>query len=660
METLDRVADALVRGQREDGNFSSRSDNMMLNGNSRALVGLLEHYRSTGEARCLAAARRLADWYIETCGPEHGNSSFLTMVLEGFVELWQETGEEPYLAYARVLAAIGLEIWTDPLPEEGHFHSMLATLRAMTDLAIRSGDAPLLERAEGYWELLQRDSVWISGGMPEISPNSIEADEPCTTGDWLRFCLLLWKATGKNRYLEAAERTLVNHLTFNQLPNGGFSSTSNLEQGFRGLEAWWCCSMQAPRSILEMTRYIWTHKRGVLYLNFFLPSKTVIPLKRGNVVTVVQETDFPHETRSRITVDPEKTDVLTLKIRVPQWCSGKPVRTRINGRAVEAEYKGDRLVLRRRWQRGDCLEISLPALLRLESDCQGKHEKWSEPTVTLAGSKVQAKRVGLFCGPLLSAVIRTNHQNDMSWVYRGGYNEGLDTGGMQGSDGSSRNYFRINGRVYDDQSGGRQVLQGLAVAARSGSFVMTWKERLPGQGGPVAEIHYRRVVHGGTPLVVEEEETLVVLGRKTREVVVEEALMAGIRLSRRTEQYHDTYTRIWKYEYPPLLVGSSRGRLKEIEDGKRRMIRPVVLDNGLFRVEVEVEGSASHLRTVRKERWAGLYVSALGRSQAYQKRSALEVKTTLRFPFEPYSERKFMPAEWTAGLMTQPINQAAR
>ena len=222
------------------------------------------------------------------------------MALEGFVELWAETEKKRYLHYALDLAERTFRIWTDPLPAEGHLHSMLASLRAAADLFGRLGDRKQLKRTEALWELLRRESVWLSGGMPEISPCSIEADEPCTTGDWLRFCLLLWRATGKSRYLDDAERTLLNHLYFNQLPNGGYSSTCNLEQGFRGLEAWWCCSMQAPRSVLELTRYIWTHNNGTLYLNFFLPSKAVIPLKKDLSVTLLQETRFPLGPRSKI------------------------------------------------------------------------------------------------------------------------------------------------------------------------------------------------------------------------------------------------------------------------------------------------------------------------------------------------------------------------
>jgi len=656
---VERVAENLVKYQRRTGSFHAATNNMVLNGNSRALPALVEHYRTSGKRTYLQSAKRLAEWYIRECGPGSHEISFLTMTLEGFVELWAETEEERYRRYALDLAERTFRIWTDPLPKEGHLHSMLASLRGVADLAFRLRDRKLLKRTEALWELLRHESVWLSGGMPEISPCSIEADEPCTTGDWLRFCLLLWRATGKSRYLDDAERNLLNHLTFNQLPNGGYSSTCNLEQGFRGLEAWWCCSMQAPRSVLELTRYIWTHGNGVLHLNFFLPSKVMIPLRKNLSVTLLQEIPFPTGTRSTIRVSPERAATFTLKIRIPDWALDQPLRLRVNGKAVDGARQGDRLTLRRRWEPGDRLQVALPTTVRVESDLLGAHEKWSAASVELSGKEQQAKRIGVFRGPLLSVVVRTGHQNDMLWVYRGGYNELLDCGGMEGSDGSSRNYFRINGRAYDSQSGNRQLLEKLNISPTTRGVIMTWKECLAGCDGPVAELHYRRLVRSAMPVVIEEEEKLVILGRKARPVLLEEALMAGIRFSQKTEQYHDTYRRIWKYEYPPLQVQLGQGRFKAVEDGQRLTPREtVVLDNGLFRVEAEVGGTIERLVTVKRERWSGLFFSPLkGRRLSCEKREVLKVKTTLRFPFRPYSERTVMPPEWTSGLMTQPINE---
>ena len=135
--------------------------------------------------------------------------------------------------------------------------------------------------------------------------------------------------------------------------------------------------------------------------------------------------------------------------------------------------------------------------------------------------------------------------------------------------------------------------------------------------------------------------------------------MAGIRFSQKTEQYHDTYSRIWKYEYPQVQLGLGQGRLKAVEDGNRiEAHERVVLDNGLFRVEAKVGGVVEQLVTVKRERWCGLYFSPLkGRSLSFEKRTIFKVRTMLRFPFRPYSERTSMPAEWTSGLMTQPISE---
>ena len=135
--------------------------------------------------------------------------------------------------------------------------------------------------------------------------------------------------------------------------------------------------------------------------------------------------------------------------------------------------------------------------------------------------------------------------------------------------------------------------------------------------------------------------------------------MAGVRNSQKTEKYHDTYHRIWKYGYPPVQLGLGARGFKVIKDGSRIDARErVVLDNGLFRVEAKVAGAVEQLVTVKRERWSGLYFSPLkGRSVSFAKRKVIKVRTVLRFPFGPYSQRTFMPAAWTSGLMTQPINE---
>lgn len=370
-EEIERVAENLVTRQRRNGNFHVEANNMVLNGNSRALVALVEHYRTSGKATYLKAAQRLAEWYIRQCRPKSYNSSFLTMVLEGFVELWAETGRKSYLDYALDLVEGTFRIWSDPLPQEGHLHSMRPTNHALP--------------ATGC------DCVCCSGAPPARAVISMMPREP-----------------------------LLNHLYFNQLPNGGYSSTCNLEQGFRGLEAWWCCSMQAPRSVLELTRYIWTHNDGALYLNFFAASRVVIPLKKNLSVTLVQETRFPLEPRSTISIFPQRAACFTLKIRIPDWAGDQPLRLRVNGSAIDGVRQGDRLTLRRRWQPGDRFEVSLPMPMRIESELLGEHEKWAAASVDLAGKGRRAKRIGLFRGPLLFVVVRTRHQNDMTWVYRGG------------------------------------------------------------------------------------------------------------------------------------------------------------------------------------------------------------------------------------------------
>ncbi|GEM_PF-5221268 len=653
---LQRIADGMLGHQRRDGSFHTTLHTMVQNGNSRALAALVEMYRLGRDRKYLRAAEKLAGWYDRNFRKDRDASSWLTMALEAIVELWKETGKPQHLALARRFAQFTRRQCERGFPEHTHAHSVALSVRGLLAYIIASGDRRCLPLVVRTWESMQEETVWVTGGLPEVFTNSIEADEPCGTADWLTISLQLWQLTAKERYIAAAEKTLLNHLWFNQLPNGGFSSTSNIEQGFRGLEAWWCCSMHAPLGIEKLTRYACTYSARVIQVNLFLPADMTIPLREDLAVRIEQRTDLPRDTHTRLTISPEREAAFALRIRVPAWADAAQVT--LNGKREPGGERDGYLVLRRRWRTGDVVDVDFRMRMTAVADVQGSHDRWMEAPVVIDGVACKAKRIAVTWGPLVLAVFRPLHGNDLTWVYRGGYNEVLDAGGMTGSTGSCRNYVGLNGTIYSDDAGNKSLLGPIKITTSPKGVRLTWKEALGGEG--LAELHYEVRVLPGLPLRIEDRETLVIKARAKRPVRVESLLLAGTRFTERSEQYHDTYKRIWKYEYPPVQIASAGGRRRAIRDGNVVATNGrLEMGNGIFDVRVDYDGDARRVIELRRDDWAGVYFAPAGKaSRRLTKRTTWTVRRRLQFSCEDYAERTFMPSEWTHGLMTQPINTA--
>ncbi|NQZ69155.1 MAG: glycoside hydrolase family 127 protein, partial [Lentisphaeria bacterium] len=563
-DDLKNIADLMLSFQRADGNFHTLVNGMVQNGNSRALAALLEMYQQSGDRKYLRGAEKLAGWYDRNFKNKKDDSTWLTMALESIVALWQVTGKAKHLALAKRFTKFARLRCERPIAESTHAHSMALSIRGILAYTIASGDKSHLPLITKLWSRINTDTVWVTGGMPEIFTNSIEADEPCGTADCLSINLQLWQLTRKEQYLEAAENTLLNHLWFNQLPNGGFSSTSNLEQGFRGLEAWWCCSMHAPLGIEKFTRFICTHTEKIIWVNFFIPAEMTIRLKENLSVRIEQQTEMPKEPGTRLIITPEKDASFSLCVRIPEWTSAN--RITINGKRYKSEIKDGFIEIKRRWSAGDTVDVNFDMRMSVVTDIQGDHDKWVEAPVVIDGVSHKAKRIAIFWGPLVLAIFRPLHGNDLTWVYRGGYNEGLEAGGMTGGCRSSRNYIGLNGTVYSDDAENKSRIGPIKITVSKTAVRLQWREALGAKSTGPAELHYDVRVLPGLPVCIEEQEKLVIKATKNRPVKVDSVLLGGIRLTEKSEQYHDTYKRLWKYEYPPAQVATKGQRLKPIRD----------------------------------------------------------------------------------------------
>jgi hypothetical protein len=376
--------------QTKEGNFgppgSATSDDVRVpSGNAFALRGLLDAYSDSGDARYLEAARKLAryleavapDW--ETRGEKGTLHEFYGHCLDGLVALYEQGRDQWALDLAERLAKHA--------GRTPHTHHSLSLCRGLVDVARVTGKQEYLDRAEDYLSWC-RDNRSVTGGLPESMPASAQ-DEGCGLADWVVVNLMMFEATGKERYLDDAEHTLVNHFFMNQFHTGGFGHLA-FSQEIVGGKEWqgWegqfgsenpgCCSLWGQWALGQVGRFIVTESDDTVSVNLY-PSAEVLLAERG--VRLKISSDFPRMSEATIDVECEKPQSFSLALRVPQWV--RTMRVKSDGVQVMKPASDGRVVLSRRWKGTTTLEIEFA----------------SEPCMVPWPVK-EPKGVGVFVGPL--------------------------------------------------------------------------------------------------------------------------------------------------------------------------------------------------------------------------------------------------------------------
>ena len=677
-DELDRMAAVILDWQKPCGSFNPGKTFPTMFGDARGLIGLVEYFCLSGDEKYLEAAKRLADRYPQVCREVYPDTSktpetfWASTVIEGLVRLWEQCKEDKYLRMAKdrieaVKDQLSGPYSQGPMPDHGHSHSYLNSVHGILRYCVAISDLDTdkqayMEPVIELWDALASNAMWMSGGIPELLPNSIECDEPCSTGDWLGISLWLWKLTGQVKYLDMAERSLLNHLYFNQLPSGGFSSTSNIEQGFRGLEAWWCCSMHGARSLCEAAQHIYGYDQDNIWVNLFMPSRVKIDVQQSKRVEIELETQYPRDGTVTIHVNPADEATFNLKVRVPSWIDSTAVTAQLNGDKANVRIDNGLLVISRKWSRGDKVSIGFPMPMRVETDVLGHHEHGGLP-VEVDAHTTNAKRIAVFWGPLLLAVFRTGHGNDLVWVYRDGYNEILDSGGMQGTERSCPEYLRIDEKSFNVNRNADFKGFGVArssvttrVVIESECVRLQWQRPLADGSDDIGNIECSVQVFAGLPVKLQYDERVSINASQENPRTVTQAMLSGVRFSTNQEQYHDTYYQIWRYEYPPVQVSDSVGPFSVPQDADElKNTGSYCMDNGVFRAECEYSGDVERIVVVRKDDWTGVYLSPIREQVTLRAATVFTIKKILAFPFSDYGQSHYMPKEWTDELMTQPI-----
>ncbi|MGI8965572.1 MAG: beta-L-arabinofuranosidase domain-containing protein, partial [Limisphaerales bacterium] len=144
---------------------------------------------------------------------------------------------------------------------------------------------------------------------------------------------------------------------FVPLVSGNFKTYSTPTNSF------WCCVGTGMENHAKYGDTIYFHTPDSLYVNLFIASE--LNWKEKGII-VRQETNFPDEEKTTLTMQVTKPVKLALKIRRPAG-AGEGAKILVNGKPQKIKSEpSSYITLERKWRSGDRIEFTLPMRVHVE------------------------------------------------------------------------------------------------------------------------------------------------------------------------------------------------------------------------------------------------------------------------------------------------------
>ena len=356
----------------------------------KMFAGLRDSWLYGGSERGLKLFLHFCDWAVDiTSGLSDAQMEQMMGNEQGgmdevLADAYAVTGDAKYLVcarrYAHKMLLNPLERGEDPL-DNLHANTQIPKVTGYQRIAELDGDEDMHRASEHFWKMVTEERSLALGGNSrrEHFPtaencidyvNDIDGPESCNTYNMLKLTEALNRAHPQGRYGDFYERAVMNHILSTQHPeHGGYVYfTSARPRHYRNYSvpnmAMWCCVGSGMENHGKYGQFIWTRGKDdagdVLYVNLFIASQLEW---RDKKMQLTQETTYPYSERTKVYVSRGKGE-FTLKVRKPEWCKNFSIK----GIGFDAEcFEEDGFVcVRRKWKKGEGVEISLPMEARIE------------------------------------------------------------------------------------------------------------------------------------------------------------------------------------------------------------------------------------------------------------------------------------------------------
>jgi len=390
-------------------------------------AGMLDMYRLADNRQALDVATGIGTWIVRWLNGfsdaqmAHMLKTEYGGINDSMYELYAITGDERYRDAAHRFDQASL---FDPLLA---YRDELAGLHANTQVpkiigAARryelTGEPRYRRLAEFFWETVTQHRTYATGGSSndefwKTGPGDLKGQlglysaESCVAYNLMKLTHHVYTWNGDPRAFDYYERALYNARLGSQDADGMKLYYYPLRPGSAKFynsptDSFWCCTGTGAEEFARFNSNIYFHDGDDLYVNLFVPSQLNWAERR---ITLRQETRFPREPRTRLTLQLAQPARWTMHIRIPSWI-GPGAALRINGEAQEIfASPGSYLSLQREWHDGDRVELDLPMPLH---------------TMPLPGDDSQ---IAMLYGPLVLAA-RLGNQGLTHAMQYGNYESG--------------------------------------------------------------------------------------------------------------------------------------------------------------------------------------------------------------------------------------------
>ena len=426
---LDNTVQNLLSTQNENGSISCTpvdqqpgSENGDLWERKYVMLGLEEYYQWVNpDSTVLNALKKHADCIIDQVGhapkkeivdlgwsatnigyePCHIESSTL---LEPFMRLYNWTGEQRYLDFARYIVESGgtkhfdliQQAYdnTDPYLMSGHYpkaYEMMSMFEGVVEYYRVTGDERCRQAFMNLFNNIRKREITIIGNAgadqpyhpnvageawgntayEQTNPNITRMMETCVGVTWMKFCSQIMRLTGDPAPADEIEKYVYNGLLGAMKPTGDGFSYVNLLNGNKVVNYGWgwhfddfyvtCCNLNGPMGLAYIPYVaVMTSEEGPI-VNLYNAGEVNMNT-RTQPLQLTIDTDFPLTGHVVINVNPEKAENFTMKLRIPSWSQNTALS--VNGEKVEAT-PGTYAELNRKWNPGDRIEIDFDMTCRV-------------------------------------------------------------------------------------------------------------------------------------------------------------------------------------------------------------------------------------------------------------------------------------------------------
>jgi len=339
-------------------------------GHQEIEIGLAKLYRVTGEIKYL----KLAKFFLDERGYEHGRKLYSDYIGADYTQ-----DHKPVIEQDEAV---------------GHAVRAVYMYSGMADVAALTGDKNYVNAIDKIWKNVVYKKLYITGGIGAQShgeafgenyelPNRTAYNETCAAIANMMWNHRLFLLYGDAKYIDVLERTLYNgFLSGVGMSGNEFFYPNPLESlGEHKRSPWFdcsCCPTNIVRFLPSLPGYVYASKKNEIFVNLFISGTGAVNLI-NNSVKLIQKTNYPWDGSIKISVEPEKQDKFTIKVRIPGWAQNKPVPSdlysylnksakkanlKINGEDQTLNLKNGFATINRTWKNGDIIELNLPMPVR--------------------------------------------------------------------------------------------------------------------------------------------------------------------------------------------------------------------------------------------------------------------------------------------------------